>query len=218
MKIARIYLRVSTDGQDLLRQEQLVDDAKAQGYYVANVYRDKDSGTKMDRPDLVRLIADLQPGEVLIAEDLDRITRGELAESEQLIKQIRSKGARLAIPGVVDLTEVSVGQDGPAKILMDGMQDMLMRLALYQARNDWEKRRRRAAEGIKLAKAAGKYKGRQADQKLHQRIITLREGGHSIGATAELLGCGTTTVKRVWNQHQQQLGKAAQVEHQEISA
>jgi DNA invertase Pin-like site-specific DNA recombinase len=39
MKIARLYLRVSTDGQDLQRQERIIAEAQATGYYVAGVYR-----------------------------------------------------------------------------------------------------------------------------------------------------------------------------------
>lgn len=41
MKVARIYLRVSTDSQDLARQERIKTEAKANGYYVAGVYREK---------------------------------------------------------------------------------------------------------------------------------------------------------------------------------
>jgi len=37
---------------------------------------------------------------------------------------------------------------------------------------------------------------------LHERIIALRAGGHSIADTARLAGCGTTTVKKVWARHQ----------------
>lgn len=39
-RIARVYLRVSTDEQDLRRQEALVENARAAGYYVAAVYRE----------------------------------------------------------------------------------------------------------------------------------------------------------------------------------
>lgn len=38
-KIARVYLRVSTEAQDLERQEAIVLQAKASGYYVAGVYQ-----------------------------------------------------------------------------------------------------------------------------------------------------------------------------------
>lgn len=40
MRIARIYLRVSTDAQDLTRQAGLEQSARAVGYYVAGVQRE----------------------------------------------------------------------------------------------------------------------------------------------------------------------------------
>ncbi len=42
--VARVYLRVSTDAQDLERQEAITTAAKAAGYYVAGIYREKASG------------------------------------------------------------------------------------------------------------------------------------------------------------------------------
>ena len=107
VKVARLYLRVSTDEQDLQRQERIHEDARRAGYYVAGVYREKASGARADRPELLRMIADLQPGEVVIAEKIDRLSRLPLAEAEQLVDAIRAKGARLAIPGLVDLSEVT---------------------------------------------------------------------------------------------------------------
>lgn len=73
--VARVYLRVSTDAQDLERQEGIITAAKAAGYYVAGIYREKASGARADRPELLRMIGDLQPGEVVIAEKIDRISR-----------------------------------------------------------------------------------------------------------------------------------------------
>jgi DNA invertase Pin-like site-specific DNA recombinase len=64
---ARVYLRVSTDEQDLTRQEGIVAAARAAGDYVAAVYREKASGARPDRPELLRMVADLQPGEVVVA-------------------------------------------------------------------------------------------------------------------------------------------------------
>ena len=60
--VARVYLRVSTDAQDLERQEAITTAAKAAGYYVAGIYREKASGARADRPELLRMIGDLQPG------------------------------------------------------------------------------------------------------------------------------------------------------------
>src|SRR5690625_6212979 len=54
-RVARVYLRVSTDRQDLDRQERLIEGARAAGYYVAGVYREKASGARADRPELLRM-------------------------------------------------------------------------------------------------------------------------------------------------------------------
>ena len=97
--IARIYMRVSTDAQDLERQESLIETAKASGYYVAGVYREKASGARPDRPELSRMISDLQSGEVVVAEKIDRISRLPLPEAELLVDSIRAKDARLAVSG-----------------------------------------------------------------------------------------------------------------------
>ncbi len=96
--VARVYLRVSTDAQDLERQEAITTAAKAAGYYVAGIYREKASGARADRPELLRMIGDLQPGEVVIAEKIDRISRLPLPEAERLVASIQAKGASLYRP------------------------------------------------------------------------------------------------------------------------
>ena len=197
IKVARIYLRVSTDEQDLSRQTAIVDSTRAAGCYVAGIYREKASGARADRPELLRMIADLQPGEVVVAEKIDRISRLPLPEAERLVASIRAKGAQLAVPGVVDLSDLAAASEGVAKIVLESVQDMLLKLALQIARDDYETRRERQRQGVELAKAAGKYAGRKADTATHERIVALRGAGHSIERTAELAGCSESQVKRV---------------------
>ena len=197
-KVARVYLRVSTDEQDLLRQEAITEQAKAAGYYVAGTYREKASGARADRPELLRMVRDLQPGEVVIAEKIDRISRLPLPEAEALIAAIQAKGARLAVPGVVDLSELAAAAEGVPKIVLQAVQDMLLKLALQMARDDYETRRERQRQGIELAKGAGKYRGRRADPKRRAQVVALRKSGHSITRTAELAGCSPSQVKRIW--------------------
>ncbi|KPC03359.1 Stability/partitioning determinant [Pseudomonas amygdali pv. lachrymans] len=43
LNVTRIYLRVSTEDQDLQRQEAIIGKARTSGYYVAAVYREKAS-------------------------------------------------------------------------------------------------------------------------------------------------------------------------------
>jgi len=143
--VARVYLRVSTDAKDLER-EGIIAAAKAAGYYVAGVYRAQASGARADRPELLRMVADLQPGEVVIAERIDRISRLPLPEAERLVASIRAKGARLAVPGVVDLSDLAAKAQGAAKIVLESVQDMLLKRALQMSRDDYEGRRERQEE------------------------------------------------------------------------
>mgnify|MGYP000069451746 FL=1 len=198
MNVARLYLRVSTDEQDLARQASVEANARQAGYYIAGIYREKASGARVDRPELLRMISDLQQGEVVIAEKMDRLSRLPLPEAEQLISAIRAKGARLAIPGLVDLSDMAQAADGIAKIVLESTQEMLLKLALQMARDDYETRRDRQQQGIALAKASGKYAGRKPDLLMQQRIVALRKAGYSIRATAEMAGCSQSQVKRIW--------------------
>jgi DNA invertase Pin-like site-specific DNA recombinase len=144
------------------------------------------------------MIADLQPGEVVIAEKIDRISRLPLAEAERLVASIREKGACLVVPGIVDLSDLVAASTGVARIVLEGVQEMLLRLALQMARDDYEDRRERQRQGVALAKQKGKYGGRKPDTTGHLRIITLRASGCSIAKTAALAGCSESQVKRVW--------------------
>ncbi|MFB1306790.1 recombinase family protein [Escherichia coli] len=191
MKIARVYLRVSTDEQDLTRQNEIIENARKTGFYVAGVYKEKASGARADRPELQRMINDLQPDEVVIAEHIDRISRLPLDSALALINSIKERGAKLAIPGIVDLTELANAQSGVAKVVLESVQDMLLKVAL-------QLRRKRQKEGIELAKRQGRYQGRTADLRLHKRIIEYRSRKTSIAETAKLCECSVSLVKSVW--------------------
>jgi len=195
-KIARIYLRVSTEEQDLERQERIVKDAQSANYYIAGVYRERSSGARADRPELLRMISDLQPGDIVIAEKMDRISRLPLDDAECLIQTIRSKGARLAVPGVIDLSDLVTDADGVTKVVLESVQDMLLKLALQMARDDYENRRDRQKQGIELAKAKGKYRGRRPNTAQHELILKLRPY-NTIEQTAQLAGCSISQVKRI---------------------
>ena len=102
------------------------------------------------------------------------------------------------MPSVVDLSDLADEAQGVAKIVLESLQELLLRLALQMARDDYEDRRERQRQGIELAKEVGKYRGRRADPKLHAQVIALRRSGHRIAKTAELAGCSLSQAKRVW--------------------
>jgi DNA invertase Pin-like site-specific DNA recombinase len=205
MKIARIYLRVSTKEQELERQERIIDEAKNAGYYIAKVYKEKASGARADRPELQQMISEIQDGDVIIAEKMDRISRLPINEALALINSIKEKGAKLSIPDIFDLSEFSSEATGVTKIVIDSMQDLLLKISLQVARDDYESRRKRQKEGVEIAKAKGKFKGRRANKQLHKLIIDCRSSGKSINKTADQLNCSATTVKKVWSNYKKRV-------------
>lgn len=61
----RAYLRASTDDQDATRaKNDLITFAESQGHKIANFYIENESGSTLQRPELMRLIADAQNGVV----------------------------------------------------------------------------------------------------------------------------------------------------------
>lgn len=201
MKKARIYMRVSTDQQDLTRQEALIDEAQKNGFYIAGIYREKASGASIERPELTRLLRDLQKNDIIIAEKIDRLSRLPLEQAQKLISSIKEKGGKLAIPGIVDLSQFIDLNDSMGKIIIEAIQDMLLKIALQMSYDDYETRRKRIRSGIELARKQGKYKGRPPNKSMHQRILILKSAGNSISKTAQLAGCSVSQVKRVCALH-----------------
>lgn len=197
-KACRIYQRVSTSGQDLSRQHQLVVDAEAAGFYVAAVYSEKVSGTVASRPELNRLIADLKKGDVVIAESLDRISRLPVAEGEALIARITEKGAKIAVPDLIDLTDIIASATDPlVQIVLEANQKMMLKIALHMARKDYEQRASKQASGIEVAKAKGVYKGRKPDTVANAKIVELRALGYTIAKVASTLNVSESQVKLI---------------------
>lgn len=197
-KIARVYLRVSTDEQNLERQEKLIDEIKKQGFYIAGVYSEKASGTIQNRPELQKLINDLQTNDYVVAEKIDRICRLPLNQAEELINKIKEKGARLYIPDIIDFSEIIDNTDNEiGKIVLDSVQTIILKIALQMAYEDYQTRRKRQKEGIEIAKAQNKYNGRRPNLELHEKILELREGHFTIQKISSLLNVSISTVKRV---------------------
>lgn len=193
-KNARIYLRVSTDKQDLERQRRLVKEAEEAGYYIAGTYEDKASGISIDRPGLNRLLDDLRPGDVIIAEDIDRISRLPIQDARKLVKTIQDKKATLAVNGLasVDFRRTIADYDQlpeVSKIVLDAIQTMLLEMALEMAHSDYQQRRKRITEGIERAKKAGRYKGRPPNARQQNQIVELvKTGLYTNSKIAALLG------------------------------
>ncbi|MCE9662982.1 recombinase family protein [Halomonas sp. M5N1S17] len=196
----RGYLRASTNDQDANRARIVLKRfADEHGVRVAAWYTENASGAQADRFELLRLLADSGPGDVLLIEQVDRLTRLARADWESLKVAIQQAGVRIValdLPTSHAAMRATGGEDFTARML-DAVNDMLLDMLAAVARKDYEDRRRRQAEGIEKAKSRGVYKGRPSDSALHLRVAEIRTKGFSIRKTAELAGCSPSTVQRV---------------------
>jgi DNA invertase Pin-like site-specific DNA recombinase len=83
------YARVSSKDQVLDRQ---IDILVEQGVDERNIYQEKGTGTKRDRPELNRLISGLKPGDLVIVAELTRLSRST-RDLFSIVEQIQAKGA-----------------------------------------------------------------------------------------------------------------------------
>ena len=102
------YARVSTkgqakDGNSLEAQEKALKEAGA-----AKIYTDAFTGTKTDRPEFDKLIAEIQEGDTLVVTKLDRFARS-MSQGSELVSELIDKGIKVYILniGIMDNTPTS---------------------------------------------------------------------------------------------------------------
>ncbi len=72
----RAYLRASTTEQDATRALDTINTfAIERGLSICNYYIENESGSKLERPELFRLLKDCQQNDILLVEDVDRLSR-----------------------------------------------------------------------------------------------------------------------------------------------
>ena len=190
------YLRASTKEQDASRAKQALElfvanaCQKVSGWFIEN-----ESGATLKRPELFRLLDITQKGDILLVEQVDRISRLNAQDWELLKSQITSKGIMIV---ALDLPTshqfMNASSDEFTQRMLTAINSMMLDMLAAVARKDYEDRRRRQSEGIVKAKAEGKYKGRPKNIALRRNIAALLKDGCSISEIVESLGCSNKTV------------------------
>lgn len=136
----RYYVRVSTMEQKVDRQLTAYEGAE-------QVYIDKMTGATKERPMLQKMLSELSEGDVLVVKSLDRLSRST-KDLLDIVEQIKQTGAQLRI---LDLNIDTATPIGEFFLTVMGALGQLERKTIKE----------RAREGIAIAKAAGKYRGRK---------------------------------------------------------
>lgn len=153
MKIG--YVRVSSKDQNEARQFPTMEE-----YDVEKIYMDKQSGKNFERVEYQKMITNLKEGDVVVLHSLDRLGRNYEEITEEWRKITREIKADIIIADMPLLDTTKRGNDLTGKFIAD----MVLQVLSYVAANERENIRKRQAEGIAIAKAQGKYKGRAKNE------------------------------------------------------
>ncbi len=193
----RIYLRASTKDQDAERALQILQDLN-QNLNLGEtiVYVENYSGTKLDRPELNKLLSEANQGDTLLVESIDRLSRLTQQDFQELKRRIQEKGLRLVVADLPTTYQMIQTSDSITNSILDLINNMLIDLLATMARLDNEKRIERIKQG--LARSGYKPTGKKANEAKHKRIKELLVAGNMTkDEIAKAVGCGVATVYRV---------------------
>jgi len=177
------YARVSTDAQDLTAQR---DALEALGVKPERIYVDHGlTGTDRERPGLRQALAACRAGDTLVVTKLDRLARS-LPDARAISDELTSREVKLALG-----TSVHDPTDPVGRLLFN----VLAMVAEFEA----DLIRARTREGMRVARAKGRLRGKQPKlsptQEAH--LVKLYRGGeHTIGELEELFAVTRSTVYR----------------------
>ena len=180
------YIRVSTIDQNEARQKVAL-----QKYNIDRWFIEKASGRDVNRPKLQEMLEFIREDDVVYVEEFSRLGRST-ADLLTIVRKIEDTGARF-----VSLKE-QLDTTTPA-----GRLQMTMMAAIAEFERDMILERQR--EGIAIAKAAGKYKGRKEITipnigEYYEKYMTRQ--GTKVSIAAEL-GISRTTLDRLFSKYKE---------------
>ena len=177
MKIG--YIRVSTQEQNTIRQEALMETLG-----VDEVYIDRMSGKNTNRPELQKMLEYVRRGDTVIVESISRFARNT-RDLLELVEQLTAKGVEfVSKKEAIDTTTPT----GKFMLTVFGAVAELEREYILQ----------RQREGIAIAKEQGKYKGRKpiVPPEFEQVTAKWRSGAITAAEAMRMLHMSKTTFYR----------------------
>jgi DNA invertase Pin-like site-specific DNA recombinase len=177
------YARVSTEQQDLTAQR---DALSALGITPDRIYVDHGlTGTDRNRPGLREAMAACRDGDTFVVTKLDRLARS-VRDAHEIVDELAQRNVKLSIGGSVHDPTDPIGK-------------LLFNVLAMVAEFESDLIRARTREGMKIAKAKGRLRGKKPKlsptQEAH--LVKLHDAGeHTTGELAELFSVARSTVYR----------------------
>ena len=177
------YARVSTDAQDLTAQR---DGLAGLGVEAERIYVDHGlTGTRRDRPGLREALAACRAGDTLVVTKLDRLARS-LPDARDIADDLTRRSVRLNLGGSIYDPTDPVGR-------------LLFNVLAMVAEFESDLIRARTREGMKVAKAKGRLRGKRPKLVPRQEAHLLelhRAGTYTSAELAALFNVARSTVYR----------------------
>ncbi|NTA82600.1 recombinase family protein [Agrobacterium tumefaciens] len=204
----RLYLRASTKEQNASRAKaDLLEFAKDKGLKVVGTYMENESGSRLDRPELFRLLDDCHPGDILLCEQVDRLSRLNTADWNKLKAEIGAKQVKVVALDLPTSHQLASAPDDFTGRMMDAINGMMLDMLSAIARKDYDDRRRRQAQGIATALADGRYRGRKADTERNAVIADMLKKGMSYSQIQKGTNASRTTIAKIARENATRLEK-----------
>ena len=178
------YARVSTKGQARDGNSLEVQEYALRAEGAAEIYVDSFTGTKVERPELDKLLSKLQSGDTLMVTKLDRFARTAAAGS-QLIEGLISKGIKVNVLNMGKMDDSSTGR-------------LIRHIMLAFAEFERDMIIQRVSEGKAAARQNPDFREgrpRKYTEKQLRHAMTLLSS-HSYSQVAEMTGISKSTLVR----------------------
>lgn len=183
------YARCSTDKQDLTAQKTAL---RELGVAEDRIYTDHGlTGTNRARPGLDQAIAAVRDGDTFVVPKLDRLARS-VPDARTIADQLEAKGVKLALGA-------SVYDPG------DPMGKMFFNILATFAEFESDLIRMRTREGMAIARAKGKLRGKQpklSDKQQKELCRMHGTGEYSISDLADVFAVSRPTIYRTLKRNQ----------------
>ena len=192
------YLRASTKEQDAERAKSaLLRFANDHDLLISAFFAENESGATLQRPELFRLLEIAQKGDVVLVEQIDRISRLKDDDWDSLKSIIKEKGLKVVSLDLPTSHQFAVVNDEFTGRMLSAINDLMLDMLAAIARKDYEDRRRRQKEGIIKARLEGRYRGRPIDIELQQKVEGMLSDKKSYDYIQHILGCSRSTISKV---------------------
>lgn len=151
----KIYGYVRVSSKDQCEDRQLLA-LREHGVPDKNIFVDKMSGKDFIRPEYIKLLRKVRPGDTIIIKAIDRLGRNyeEIQEQWRIITKV--KQAKIQVIDMPLLSTTGDNEDLTSKFIAD----LVLQILSYVAQTERESIRERQREGIEAAKLRGVRFGR----------------------------------------------------------